>query len=825
MKKKIASILILLIFSAIVKYSIAQSPQGFNYQAVARNTAGTVLSNTLLGVLFLIHQGGATGTVIYSESQTPTTNQFGLFTATVGQGTVNSGSFNSIDWSTGNYWLEVRLDISGGTTYIVMGTSQLLSVPYAMFASTSGSAGATGPTGATGATGTTGATGATGATGPVIPGTLDQTLRHNGTSWVAASNLLNDGVMVEVSDLQINHMLFIDQTTSLPPMYVLSTNKVDNLNVDMLDGIHASGFSLTSHNHGTGTNSYLSKWTGTNSFGNSIIYDGGSSIGIGTTSPTSLFEVQNLNGVVARFVGESAMASSSTYVGIRDQTAGVDWYLCALGNGDFSINQSAGYNRIIIDHNTGNIGMGAGATSDRLAVSGVVSATGGNSTQWNTAYGWGNHATAGYLTSYSETDPVFAVSPAAGITNGNIINWNNNILPLGLSGQTLRFNGSDWIANSVFYNSGTNIGIGTTNPTALMHVYGTGTGEGNVLFTGDMKVTPGNPPVSGAGTRLMWFPDKAAFRAGIVYDASWDKDSIGFYSVAFGANTIAKGYGAFAVGFYTIASGDHSTALGFGNSASGSYSTAMGYGNISSGYYSSALGRGTTAKSAYETVIGRYNTDYVPANTTDWNTSDRLFVIGNGTSFSSKSNAITVLKNGNVGVGTDTPAQKLDVNGSINASGNVVAAGYNTAGQFTSSINTAAPMVVSSSIKVSSLNADMVDGKHQAVNTESLVIVSSSTNVLHTFYNSVLETVGTSGRIQIRCTSSNGLTYAAYKNGARTNGTLINGGTVYWDLSTGDDLRIIITPSISDFNIGNIQIQDMNGQYMSGIVWDTYSAD
>ncbi len=152
-----------------------------NYQAVARNASGNLITNQLVGLRLSILSGSATGTVVYSETQAPTTNQFGLFSISVGTGSVVTGTFTGINWATGQYWLKVELDATGGTNYVLMGSSQLLSVPFALYAATSGSgaitgptgptgiAGATGATGATGA-GTTGSTGATGATGPTGSG-------------------------------------------------------------------------------------------------------------------------------------------------------------------------------------------------------------------------------------------------------------------------------------------------------------------------------------------------------------------------------------------------------------------------------------------------------------------------------------------------------------------------------------------------------------------------------------------------------------------------------------------------------------------------------
>jgi hypothetical protein len=115
------------------------------------------------------------------------------------------------------------------------------------------------------------------------------------------------------------------------------------------------------------------------------------------------------------------------------------------------------------------------------------------------------------------------------------------------------------------------------------------------------------------------------------------------------------------LGFYTSASGSKSTALGVATTASGLASMAMGWTTTASGSFSTSMGFYTTAYSAFETVIGRYTTQYTPASTTDWNSSDRLFVIGNGPSSISRSDAMVVLKNGNVGIGTAVPTAQLHV--------------------------------------------------------------------------------------------------------------------------------------------------------------------
>ncbi len=146
----------------------AQVPQQFNYQAVARTSTGAILANQNVSVRVSVLDGSSTGTVVYSETQTISTNQFGLFSIKIGTGTVVNGNFSTINWGTGNKFLKTEFDQNGGNTYTVMGTSELVSVPYALYAANSpaGATGATGPAGANGATGANGADGATGPTGP-----------------------------------------------------------------------------------------------------------------------------------------------------------------------------------------------------------------------------------------------------------------------------------------------------------------------------------------------------------------------------------------------------------------------------------------------------------------------------------------------------------------------------------------------------------------------------------------------------------------------------------------------------------------------------------
>ncbi len=133
------TILTLLLSSLGLMASLAQSQLGMNYQAVIRNAEGKIIANTKVGIQISILKESTTGEPVYTETFTPTTNEFGLINLVISKGQVVSGDYSSIDWSVADYFLKIELDAEGGTAYQEMGTSQLLSVPYANYAFNSAS--------------------------------------------------------------------------------------------------------------------------------------------------------------------------------------------------------------------------------------------------------------------------------------------------------------------------------------------------------------------------------------------------------------------------------------------------------------------------------------------------------------------------------------------------------------------------------------------------------------------------------------------------------------------------------------------------------------
>lgn len=118
----------------------AQVPQAFKYQAVVRGNTGNVLVNQLVSFKVSILQGSSSGTSVYSEKQTLSSNDYGIVNMNVGTGTIVSGNFTTIDWGGDDYFIKVEFDATGGANFQFMGSSQILSVPYSIYAKKAGSA-------------------------------------------------------------------------------------------------------------------------------------------------------------------------------------------------------------------------------------------------------------------------------------------------------------------------------------------------------------------------------------------------------------------------------------------------------------------------------------------------------------------------------------------------------------------------------------------------------------------------------------------------------------------------------------------------------------
>jgi hypothetical protein len=235
---------------------------------------------------------------------------------------------------------------------------------------------------------------------------------------------------------------------------------------------------------------------------------------------------------------------------------------------------------------------------------------------------------------------------------GGNLHWGN--LPLS---HMWNKNGSH-----VYYNDG-KVGIGEMAPIADLEV----NGVNGILFEGTFG--SGSIPKEGSGNLMMWYPKKAAFRAGYVEGTQWDDINIGFYSMAIGRNTKASESHSTAMGSFTTADGQYSTAMGNNTTASGNYSTAMGIYTRAGGDYSTAMGSFTTAGGDYSTAMG-----YITAAGGDYSIAmgrgievSGLNSVGIGLNDQSgtiinQSNTMAIM-GGKVGIGEVAPSGDLEVNG------------------------------------------------------------------------------------------------------------------------------------------------------------------
>lgn len=238
--KKILSILAL--SAGLCGTAFAQAPARFNYQGIARNGSGAPMASQALGLRLSVLDGSSTGAAVYVETQTVVTNAYGLYNVQIGGGTPQQGTLAGVAWGTGSKFLKVEIDPAGGTAYTTIGNSQLLSVPYALYAA-AGTPGPAGPQGPAGAAGAAGAAGPQGPTGPQGPA---------GPTYTAGTGISITGTTISAT---------------------------------------GTGGGITS----TGTANYHAKFTSATSVGNSGLYETNNRIGFGTTAPIGKLDVEGSN--------------------------------------------------------------------------------------------------------------------------------------------------------------------------------------------------------------------------------------------------------------------------------------------------------------------------------------------------------------------------------------------------------------------------------------------------------------------------------------------------------------------------------------------------
>lgn len=365
-------------------------------------------------------------------------------------------------------------------------------------------------------------------------------------------------------------------------------------------------------------------------------------------------------GINTASLGEAAFASGNGSQAIGNNSTAMGFNALAFGNNSVALgnnpftqgensfgtgfqNRATGYSSAVFGNNNEAAGSASFATGYFNKASGYLSAS----------FGEQNKAKSDVSFVIGRYNDTTAISSLFEIGYGTADNLRRNAITVINTGFT---------------------GIHTINPQAGLHV-----DRQQVVFTaaGDVPAVAGNTAIAGAGRRMMWYPDKAAFRVGYAGGSDWDKDNVGKYSFAAGNRSVGLGESSTALGasianksFSTalgnaFADGDMSAALGQGH-AFGQYSLAVGNG-YSVGEYSVAIGKSVISKAFGSVSLGAYGDLTDNSSETEFGAAltDRIFQLANGNESQSK-NAITVLRNGKMGIGTVTPRSMIDIRGENN---------------------------------------------------------------------------------------------------------------------------------------------------------------
>lgn len=474
-----------------------------------------------------------------------------------------------------------------------------------------------------------------------------------------------------------------------------------------LNSITAIGDSaLYNNNGGIGRNTAVGVRSGfstTDGSGNSFVgYESGYSNTIGV----------NNTGIGWKTLYSNTFSSENTAIGVFSLQANLNGTgNTATGNLTMAAHQNGSYNtafgnKALLTDTSGADNTALGAFAMYQNKNGIRNTVVGSNAAFFARTGNENTVigTAGFNNDLSGNKNVvvgaFAMSSLN--NNNNTVIGNNaqtetdgltNATAIGSNADVNRSNalvlGSVAGVNSAI--NSVNVGIGTTNPLAALHVQ-----DSSVLLAavGLPPAIKHDVPVSGSGRRMMWYADKAALRAGYAGSNEWDSVNIGNYTIALGRNAMAKGEGSVAVGYgaktlgtnavafgyFTEGEGDRSLALGLQARAVGQFSMAFGgaalarssvaLGNNTTAYeeYATVMGNGTkgmavestvmgaeTVANWYRaTVIGSCNDTALGYRIKDyWSDADPLFVIGNGQSWTSRKNALVVYKSGDSEFGGD----------------------------------------------------------------------------------------------------------------------------------------------------------------------------
>jgi len=438
--------------------SYAQAPQKMSYQAVLRNAGNALISNTPVAMRVSVLQGSASGTAVYVERHTLTTNINGLATFEIGTGTIISGSFATINWGSGQYFVKTETDPAGGTNYSISGTSQLLSVPYALYAKT-----------------------------------VDGVSATNIANWNSAFLWGNHTGLYR----PISYVPNWGEVTNKPAFAAVATsgNYNDLTNKPLLDGSETkitAGTNVTVTGAGTIASPYVVNSTGTGTTspqwttsGDNISNTNTGNVGIGVFNPIFRLDIdsririgKSSSGTTAGVWLGGSSNSTPAFIGMQDDNT-VGLY------GD----NGAGWGLTMLT-NSGNVGIGTSSPGDKLEVAGKTKTT---NLQVTNGAGVGKVLTSDASGNATWQSPVAATSNWTA-TGNNISNTNTGNIGIGASNPTFKLDlagrmrirsvtgetAGVWLNNDANTASPAFIGMQADNKVGF---YGSGSGWGLTMNT------------------------------------------------------------------------------------------------------------------------------------------------------------------------------------------------------------------------------------------------------------------------------------------------------------------------------------------------------
>ena len=728
--KKIKLIIGIIIISFA---SLAQSPESMNYQAVIRNSSGTLIANQSVGIRIKILQGSANGSAVYNETFSPTTNTYGMVSLQIGTGSVVSGTFSSIDWGNNSYYVETAADVSGGSNYSVISTTQFMSVPYALYAKSAGSSPADNDWSESG-------NNIYRNSGNVGIGTTNPTSKLEVDGVIKGSHIEINGNQVKstVSDLHIQldggyNTTLNSQTGKVGIGTLTPTSKLDvNGDINLTGDLKINGVAQTfgsSNTTITSDQGFYSNTTNTNAGTNSVSlgpYAGQTSqgpqtvaVGSGAGSNNQDFE----SVAIGWNAGNSNQSNKAVTIGALSGKTSQGQYAVAVGYKAGETNQ--GPQSVSIGLHAGKSGQGSTAIA--------IGRSAGELNQHNNT----TIINASGNTLNSINSSAFYVKPIRQANGSRLLNYDPNSGEIsyfgdGSSGQVLQTNGSGTLSWSSISGSASQLND-------LSDVVFDSGNLTNSLVIGSNLSPSSNSTHNvfigkGAGSNL----NNSIQNVAIGYNAN--ANASGAYNVHVGYLAGANGGGYNQVGIGKAAlqnsTGSDNTAVGRNSLSqvnSGSRNTAIGHqsgNNITTGSNNLLIGMNvysSAANSVNQTVIGTLatgqadnsvtlgNSDVTAiymsedagatiyaggmdlktnsnsegsivslANSDDshrlrlfsghsadpnpfvsWETGDPLRFATSGGSGSWQEHMR--IQNGNVGIGTTNPSQKLHVEGNVYA--------------------------------------------------------------------------------------------------------------------------------------------------------------